>query len=149
MMKHVNESGQSFFSVIILVLIAGLSGSIAYIQLSGLQMPHSSFETLDKLETIKNAILTFESNVGSKPTALSELITAQSPGCSVDTNTNSSSYRSLQGWCGPYLKIPLDDQTFYYFSDSWGTPLQYSPTRLLSCGPNRICGDSDDIQLAF
>ena len=109
--------------------------------------------TNEKLMVIKQAIIGdgrivsegrvvaagFISNVGSVPTALTNL-TTQGAFANYDPFTKI-------GWRGPYV----NSTDVNWNKDAWGTLLEYSQAGryIRSCGPNLTCGNADDITVSF
>jgi type II secretory pathway pseudopilin PulG len=103
-------------------------------------------ETEAKGKALKAAIAAFKANSASSsyPLSLSALVTTDGNTC---TTTGSGTSMALQGWCGPYMDQIIVENASDYQTDGWGTTFQYSSTTgvVTSCGPDRTCGDSDDI----
>lgn len=70
----------------------------------------------------------------------------------VDRFYGPASYRQSK-WDGPYIQDKYDDNG--YTRDAWQTPYRYDYTEgntsctLTSCGPDRTCGNSDDIEITI
>jgi len=81
----------------------------------------------------------FLNDVGTLPTSLTQL----------STKGSLSSYDPFSriGWRGPYIDASISD----WNKDAWGSSFVYSSSArtLVSCGENKICGDSDDITVNF
>ena len=147
--KFSNEMGFSFFSMAILLAFLSMGSALIISMMSVDSQSGSAEVTFQKMDKIKAAISLYKTQNGDKaPNKIDDLVSKTGSPCSVDTNTNSSTYRTLQGWCGPYL-----DQEFTNSSDfkrdGWGTTFEYDKIILKSCGPNTKCGDSDDISLSI
>lgn len=109
----------------------------------------STEDTFKRMSTIQGAISVYKSQHGNAaPNNLDDLISKTGPNCDVDKNQNSATYRTLQGWCGPYLEKDFTNSSNFK-EDGWGTTLQYDKINIKSCGPNRTCGDGDDIAIAI
>ena len=87
---------------------------------------------------------------GTNPPTLSSLVTTDGVACTTDNTAAHSTYLTLQGWCGPYIDQIFTQALNDYETDGWGTLFQYnnSTAVIKSCGPNRTCGDSDDISFS-
>lgn len=142
-----NQRGFSFLSVTVLLVFLSLSSSLVLTMLSPITASGSVEDTLKKMDKIKNAIAVYKSqHAGLPPNTLDELVVAQTPSCAPDTNSANSTYRTLQGWCGPYLDKSFTNSSEFK-QDAWGSILQYDKINLKSCGPSQVCGDGDDISL--
>jgi len=109
--------------------------------------------TTERLNEIKRAIVGdsrrvangeyinpgFETNMGSLPTALTDLTTQGA----------QSTYNPFtkRGWRGPYIS----DTSSTWNQDAWGTTIVYSSggRSLTSYGPNKAAGGGDDIVITF
>jgi hypothetical protein len=147
-----NTQGMGMISVITVILFTALAGTVVF----GLIAPNlkvaSTDETFKKMEAIKTAITLYRSHHSTTPPAsLTDLVQTVGPPCDADTNPASPTYKTLQGWCGPYLDQPMAQNTDDYKTDGWGTAFVYDPGALTlqSCGPDQSCGGADDITLGL
>lgn len=102
--------------------------------------------TFERSDTLQKALKKFKAqNGGAAPANLSTLMTTTGVPCNVDTNSNSSTYKQLIGWCGPYIDQAIVGAALEYQTDGWGKIFQYNGTSIVSCGPDRNCGNSDDL----
>jgi hypothetical protein len=106
--------------------------------------------TVNRMDAIRSAVTTYKSHHGgtTRPSVLAHLVTTDGgAACAIDNNTASATYKSLQGWCGPYLDVVFQEFATEYKTDGWGTEFRWvqATGALTSCGSNRTCGDSDDI----
>jgi len=101
-----------------------------------------------RLDALKAAINAYRAHIGDNPPNLDALVTATGAACAPDTNPSSPTFRSLRGWCGPYIdrEFQGSDQ---FKRDGWGALLQYNGNTIVSCGANRTCGDGDDISITL
>jgi type II secretory pathway pseudopilin PulG len=106
-------------------------------------------ETYSRGQALRAAITSYYSQVSAYPSSLGDLMTQPGPVASCSATVAQGTNTELQGWCGPYLDQVFVENTNSYQTDGWGTLFQYStsssPPTLKSCGPDRTCGDSDDI----
>jgi hypothetical protein len=98
--------------------------------------------TQRQLDTVSAAIARYKADTGAAPPNLNALVTRTGANCAPDLDPSSPTFRALRGWCGPYLEQAIGD---LFQRDGWGQVLQFDGTVLKSCGPNRTCGDGDDI----
>lgn len=110
--------------------------------------PAAANATNVRLDALKAAAIAYRAHIGNFPPDLDALVTATGAACAPDSNPSSPTFRSLRGWCGPYLdrEFQGSDQ---FKRDGWGALLQYNGNTIVSCGANRTCGDGDDISIAL
>jgi type II secretory pathway pseudopilin PulG len=112
-----------------------------------------SRETVLKGKSLRLAITAYQAShggsAGAYPGNLSALVINDNnpKDCTPDNSTASATYMTLQGWCGPYLDQRIVENAEDYRTDGWATQFQYNPSTgaISSCGPNRTCGDADDL----
>lgn len=143
-----SEKGLGLIQVLFFLLFITISASVVVMNTTPIQKSGGSDLTWQRVDKIRAAIDSYRADVGSSPSSLDALTSAPSGSstCSPDTNPSSSTYRKLRGWCGPYLERDPAGSDLQK-RDGWGTLLQYNGTSLVSCGPNRSCGDGDDITI--
>ena len=142
-----SNQGFSFLSVLFLLVILSATVTVGYMSLPPVQRENQSALTFKRMEEVRAAIIAYQQHhSGSSPATLNALVTATGPACSAITTPSDPNYKSLTGWCGPYL---IQNIGGTLFNDGWGTPLELSASTLTSCGPNRTCGDSDDVALGL
>ncbi|MGZ3711942.1 MAG: hypothetical protein ACXVBE_09300 [Bdellovibrionota bacterium] len=140
-----SESGLGLISVVFLLATLTLAVSVAVISVQPTNSADAAAKTMSKMDVIGAAIVRYRSYSGTNPASVDALVTPPSPPtppCTADVNPASPTFRQLRGWCGPHLDVDIASS---YKSDGWGVALVYNGTNLRSCGPNRICGDGDDI----
>ena len=143
-----SEEGFGFASLIILISFLALSSAMVFTMMTPITGNGSVDQTFQKMGVVQTAIAKYRlDHAGAPPNQLDDLVNAVAPPCTVDTNTSSSTYRKLQGWCGPYINQGFVQNPTDFKTDSWGTVLQYDKVNVKSCGPNKICGDADDLSL--
>lgn len=146
--KSMRQSGLGMISVVLMLLVVSVTLTISFSLLEPQTRVGSVDETIQKMEKIRTAIVRYRTDGGSNPTNLDRLISQSGSTCSPDTNPSSSTFRQLRGWCGPYLSAEFTSGDLHK-RDGWGSLFAYDGINLRSCGPNRTCGDSDDILLAL
>jgi len=110
--------------------------------------------TINRMEAIKTAVANYKTNHAgtTRPTSLDHLVTTDGgAACAVDNTPASATYKTLQGWCGPYIDVVFQGFSTEYRTDGWGTAFSWTSATgvLKSCGSNRTCGDSDDISYSL
>lgn len=147
--KFTNQKGFSFISMALLIAFMSIGAAMVISLTAPISNTGSADLTLKKMEQIQNAISVYKSQHSSNPpNSLDDLVSRTGPACSADNNTNSATYRTLQGWCGPYLDKEFTNSSEFK-QDGWGTAFQYDKINIRSCGANQTCGDGDDISLAI
>ena len=106
--------------------------------------------TIDRMEAIKSAVAKYKANHSGTtyPTSLDHLVSTDGgAACSLDNASASATYKTLQGWCGPYIDVAFGENSAEFKTDGWGTLFSWTSGTgtLKSCGSNLTCGDSDDI----
>jgi hypothetical protein len=142
-----NESGMSLLSVIFILFISSLMVAVGYLNTAPIDDQSRMSQTIARMEKIQAAVALYRTHNGAAPATLDALVTRPpaTPVCSVDSDTASASYRTLRGWCGPYIDVSIQQAATLFKTDGWGMAFQYSATTLRSCGQNRVCLDGDDI----
>ena len=104
--------------------------------------------TEKKGKALRTAINAYKLNHGAAltaPPALTSLVTTDGVACTFDNTPASGTYLKLQGWCGPYMDQPISENANDYRTDGWGTTFTYVADVVRSCGPDRTCGNADDL----
>ena len=96
------RAGFTLVEIMLVIVIIGIMATAATVVIKGKSYKASCAVTRQSIGTVCTAIDMFETDCGTLPSSLDELVS--DPG-------NSS-------WQGPYLRKPAQD--------SWGKPLQYS-----------------------
>jgi hypothetical protein len=145
-----SRDGFGMIAVMITILLVGLA-AVGIIQLiNPALMTRNGRLTVDRMELIKSAVAKYKVNHGgsTQPTSLDHLVTTDGgAACALDNSTTSATYKTLQGWCGPYIDVTFSENSTEFKTDAWGTVFSWTSGTgtLRSCGSNRTCGDSDDI----
>ncbi len=139
-----DQDGFTLLSVLMIILAMGLFSAGLFVSIAPSIKAQQVSLTYQRADVLQAAIRKYKLHNPGAPTTLTDLVVATATPCTVDGNTASATYRSLRGWCGPYV-----DQTMTvtndYQTDGWGKPFTYNQVTIVSCGPNLACGDSDDI----
>lgn len=140
------EHGFGLMQVVFIMLAVAITASVAVMNSASSERSASPNLTYQRMDQIKEAVTRYRADGNGNPPTLDALVTA--PGgataCAPDTNPASANFRKLRGWCGPYLNREAAGSDLTK-RDGWKSLLQYNGTTLVSCGPNRTCGDGDDI----
>jgi prepilin-type N-terminal cleavage/methylation domain-containing protein len=155
-----SEQGFTLIEVLLTLLLIGILVAVAVPQFSDYGNDAKNAVTKNRMNSLKAAIsgdarfvssgqltsIGFEATCVGLPTTLTDLITQPTSG------TCAATYDPFaqRGWRGPY--VSSTDTTWNL--DGWGNAIQYfssgPPARTLrSCGPDGVCGDSDDITITF
>ena len=152
--KKTSRDGFGMVAVMITILLVALA-AVGIIQLvNPALMTRNGRLTVDRMEIIKSAVAKYKANHGgsTQPTSLDHLVTTDGgAACALDNTTTNTTYKTLQGWCGPYVDVVFSENSTEYKTDAWGTAFTWTSGTgtLKSCGSNRTCGDSDDITYAL
>jgi hypothetical protein len=143
--KALDQRGLGMLSVVFLLIALSATVGVSLVMLQPEISGDAAARTSAQLATVSAAIVQYRNYAGAGPASLDALVTAPSGmSCAPDTNSGSATFRQLRGWCGPYLDQEIQDS---YRRDGWGAVLQFDGTQLTSCGPNRSCGDGDDVSV--
>lgn len=149
-----NPKGLSFLVVVLLVVVMSIAVTSVFFTLKPALQTGQANVTIEKMEKIKEALIKYRSHHNGAapvlPQGLDRLVSQGSePDCSIDTNPASGTYKLMANWCGPYLVSTFQQDPNEFKTDGWGTFFQYDTVTLTSCGPNRTCGDGDDLTEIF
>ena len=132
-----------------MILVASLAVITVVAVIDPSSMTRQNKETSDKAAALKSAIAASATNhAGVRPAALKFLVVTDGAPCAMDNNpADGALYLTLQGWCGPYIDLRFKENPNDFQTDGWGVLFQYDSGTgfLTSCGPNRKCGDGDDL----
>ena len=151
---YANEAGFSLLSLVFLILVISFAGIAVTSAILPSALTRQVRETTDKAAAIRAGIQTYAFNHGgiggTHLPSLDTLVATDGVACALDLTPSHSTYLSLQGWCGPYVDQVFLEDLNGFKTDGWGTLFTYDSTTTLltSCGPNRTCGDGDDIAFA-
>lgn len=147
------QAGFTIVELLMVILLVGVLSAVMMPQFIDFRTDAKIAVTKDKLSSIKLALLGdarqvvngvpvspgYIKNMGSLPSSLTDLVTKGS----------QATYDpfSKRGWNGPYL----DSTNANWNKDGWDINFVYSSTgrTVTSCGPNKICGNADDIVINF
>ena len=156
-LAKLSTSAFTLIEILMVLTLLGIVSSIGITAYTNFSLDARIAVTNDRMAALKNAIVGdprffaegkytkqgYESHCLGLPSTLTDLVTMPGAGtCSVVYDPFPK-----HGWRGPYVSNTNSNWSL----DGWGTTIQYnSATRtLLSCGPNLICGNGDDISLTF
>jgi type II secretory pathway pseudopilin PulG len=141
-----DQAGFSFVGIMLIVLAMGLFTSALFLAIPPSDSARNSQITLQRAANLEQALKKYKrENSNTAPVHLSDLLTTTGVACTVDTNPASSTYKNRKGWCGPYLDQPIASDVNGYQTDGWGVLFTYDGVNLKSCGPDRTCGNGDDL----
>jgi type II secretory pathway pseudopilin PulG len=146
-----NEAGFSLLSLVFLILVLSFAGIAITVVLLPSALTRQSRETVDRAAELRVGILAYAFSHGgiggTHAPSLDALVTTDGVACAMDLVPTDTTYLTLQGWCGPYVDQSILQSLSNFKTDGWGTLFNYASgtTVITSCGPNRTCGDSDDI----
>jgi hypothetical protein len=149
MISLFNSKGMTLMSVLLIIFVLGLVATLGYLAPLPQVSQSQSQRTIDRMQVIKIAVTNYRKNFSSNPSTLDALVTPGTPACAVDSVSTSSFYQQRRGWCGPYIDRAVEQDPSSFKTDGWGTVFQYDAITVVSCGPNRTCGDADDISLTL
>lgn len=136
--------------VVFIMLALAIAASVAVMNTATLDSSAGAKDTFAHMDKIKAAVTAYRANGNGNPPNLDALVIAPTgaAACAPDSSPASGTFRQLRGWCGPYLEREAAGSDTLK-RDGWKTLLQYTVSSLRSCGPNRTCGDADDITTAL
>src|ERR1700722_1523371 len=77
--------------------------------------------TMQRADVLQAAIRKYKAqNATTAPNVLTDLVNTTGVPCAPDTSPSSSTYRSLKGWCGPYVDQMFTGTADEYLYDGWG-----------------------------
>jgi len=153
-------AGFTLVELLMTILVLSILTTIGVTQFTDFGKDARIAVTTEKLMALKSAIIGdpsfhaageytkqgFQVHCGAPPTILDDLITMPAAG------TCSTVYDPFlkTGWRGPY--VSTTDPSWN--KDAWGTTFEYyvvgPPARTIrSCGPDKTCGNTDDISVTF
>ena len=158
--SHSKMSGFTLVEILMVIILIGILSTVGITQFINFNRDAKSAVTTEKLNALKTAItgdprfvsggqLTnagFEGHCLAPPASLPDLITLPASGtCAVAYDPFAK-----RGWRGPYVSASDPN----WNKDAWGSAIEYfvvgPPARTIrSCGPDLICGNSDDLSVSF
>jgi hypothetical protein len=143
-----SQGGAGLIHVLFLLVSSTAMILVSVSLMEPAETPAATAKTIAALDRLKEASSRYQENVGSPPPNLDALLVPAGAPCAPDTVPSSPTFRQLRGWCGPYLDQEISGSDLFK-RDGWGTLLQYNGNTIVSCGPNRVCGDGDDLSIAL
>ncbi len=155
-----NSLGFTLIELLMVLTLMAILATIGITQYVNFSQDAQIAVTKEKLNVIKTAIngdarfvaagtstkQGYEAHCLAPPSVITDLVTMPGSG------TCSAVYDPFtkQGWRGPYVSTTDPKWNF----DAWGTAIQYfnagPPARTIrSCGPDKTCGNADDISITF
>jgi type II secretory pathway pseudopilin PulG len=140
-------SGFGLVSLMLVILVLSIAAITVMAWIAPSLATRQRLDTESRGKALRVGIDRYIADNGSSPGSFDNLL---NPGtaCGINTAVNPP-VRS--GWCGPYIE-PLianavNDYGQDYKKDGWGVEFWYNSTgnALKSCGPDRSCGNSDDL----
>lgn len=138
-MLSTRPSGFTLLEILMAVALVAIVSAVALPRFVDFRTDASAAVTKDRMGSLREAMQKFVTNMAAPPATLTSLT----------TQGTQPAYDPINkvGWNGPYV----DGSVSGWNADGWGTAYQYtSATRTLrSCGPNKTCGDADDLVVTF
>lgn len=135
-----------------LIVFTSLAFSAVYSMVQPARSTARRDATVKSARTLKEALTRYQNDHGfpvPTPSSLSYLVSdLADERCTMDTDSASSSFGRLRGWCGPYVDTIWQEAPDSFMLDGWGNAFSVtvlsgaSPpyTELRSCGADRVCG---------
>ncbi len=138
-MPSLRPSGFSLLEILMAVALVAIISAVALPQFVDFRTDAHASVTKERMASLRDGIQKFSTHMAAAPSALSNLTTKGS-------QPNYDPINKI-GWNGPYV----DGTVSGWDQDGWGTAYQYSTASrtLKSCGPNKTCGDTDDLVVTF
>jgi len=148
-----SEAGISFMTLIFVMVFSAWSvAAVITVVDPGLRTGSEDL-TQRRFKTIQTAVSNYRSHVGAWPVNLDGLVsdTASAGACTMDVSPASPTFRSLLGWCGPYVEQIFSGDSTSFKRDGYGTTIVYSSGAhtLTSYGRDRAAGGGDDVTFAL
>ena len=153
-----STEGFGLIGVIFLILFLSITSVSIYTVLTSAQSSKQIRQTADTAALLRNGIRTYSlshgGSAGALPLSLNGLVTTDgvisdgTVNCHTDNNpAHVATYLSLQGWCGPYINQVFQENPNEFKTDGWMSLFQYNSATgvITSCGPDRTCGNGDDL----
>jgi hypothetical protein len=145
------EAGIGFVGMMFVVLVSSLGAVMVVMLLTSGRATSQNAATQKKATVLLAAINRYKTHRAgaSWPASLDRLVTTDGTACAADTSSVSATWRTIQGWCGPYVDVPFSSGAAAndFKTDGWGTTFTYAAATgvVTSCGPDRTCGNADDL----
>ena len=159
-MKDSTSAGFTLIEILMVVMLIGILSAVGITQFVNFNRDAKAAVTVEKLNVLKTAIVGdpkfvsagqftnagFESHCLAPPATLTDLTVMPGAGtCAVAYDPFAK-----RGWRGPYIS----NTDPAWNKDAWGAAIEYfvlgPPVRTIrSCGPDLICGNTDDLSVTF
>jgi type II secretory pathway pseudopilin PulG len=150
--SHSKKSGFGLIGMLLLLLLSSIGAYIIFSTMVPSASTKAMSITTTRVAALRVAILAYQKShggaAGTYPPTLSSLVTTDGTACTaINDPTQTATYLTLQGWCGPYIDSIYAQASSDFQKDGWEQLFLYSSTTniITSCGPDHICGDGDDI----
>ncbi|MGZ3711943.1 MAG: type II secretion system protein [Bdellovibrionota bacterium] len=142
-----NNSGFTLIEILMVVLLVSIVSTVAIVKMIDFRSDAKAAVTRERLSSFRDAIVGdaslnrngYLSHMNAVPTSLNDLT----------TRGVQPVYDPINkiGWNGPYI----DGNVIGWNLDGWGVAYVYSAAArtITSCGPDKTCGNADDISVTF
>lgn len=149
--SQLTSEGFGFLGLVLAILLASISSVTIVALVRTSESSRHVQSTVARAKTLREGISNYQrshggATTGTYPATLTALVVSDGVPCTLDnTPTNVNTYRTLQGWCGPYSDQAVAENADEYRTDGWGSFFTIAAGVLRSCGPDRTCGNGDDL----
>lgn len=147
-----SDEGIGFIGLLFIILISSLGTVMVVMVMTSSRSTEQSVNTQKKVDALLVGIRRYLANHDGTtyPPTLDSLVTTDGSTCAPEQSPADPMYLTLQNWCGPYVDIQFAEASTDYKTDGWGTTFTYNSGTgaVTSCGPDRTCGNADDITYA-
>lgn len=148
-----STGGFTIIEILMVILLIGILSAAVFPNFLSFNTEARIATTRQKMTEIKTAIVGdsrmvangkyvssgYRANMGANPAALNDLL--------IQGAQPAYDPYNQRGWRGPYISNTEPN----WNQDAWGTAFQYNAVAgtLRSCGPDRTCGNADDISIGL
>ncbi len=144
-----SEQGMGLLGAVMMISLILLGTYTSFVVIQSQSSISEVKSTAQNAKLLLRAIQHYQSShAGSVPTLLESLyLKNDEENCSLGIDVSNNASPMLQGWCGPYLQESFEGYPEDLF-DGWGSRFNWSSasSTLTSCGPDRTCRNSDDLE---